>query len=1459
MSNLAYALFQMFNFAAHKAFIIGISNYRSFPSLQTPLHDGKELARLLRAQQFAVEELYDADKQELTDFLETMRKNIRQNDRVLLYYAGHGMARDHANRPEGWLIPRDGEKDVSTFVSMEWLSALINQLPCRHFLLLLDCCFSGAFRWSSGLRDLGAGVPNVMYKELFERYTTDEAWQVITSSAHDQQAIDELLGLGSRGESEGSLHSPFADFLFKGITGAADMIGDGIVTATELYLYLRTRVEEISLNTSLSLRQTPALFPLARHNKGEFVFIPGPLPGLPSKPPGLNPYKGLEKFREEDADFFFGRRTVTRALYDFSRHRRFTVVAGSSGSGKSSLVMAGLVPLLRAERRSLAVIRPDEEWPAVLPDILVIDQFEEALRLPDAEKFLQQVAALPTQIIVTVRSDFERYFSSGAFEDSWQPARFAIPAMSREELREAVLQPAKQAVLLFEGTEGWEENIVTELAQAPSPLPLLSYTLSIVFKRSGGHVLSEKVYNELNGVYGAISITADELYEHVHEKITGTKEELQRTMRHLLLRLIHIDGGRIVSRRVNRSRLVFEDAAEQRRMDAVIMLMTSADYRLLVAGDQHIEVAHESFLRSWPQISKWVQELGMQQFSLLKRLEDVAGEYIAAQAAEEETVLWHDSPYLDDLADILRANPHYLTRQEALFLKDSRELRRSRRVEHNRRLARITVSEISYQVEQVEESDLTRAIRLLEEAVAICHDYDIEVPARVKQLLCRLFNNEWLLKRRAMYKWEFVHQRSVNDIVLSENNQLLATGGGDRRVLVIDMRTGKAAEHTFGAEVEWVEIMADNKTVLALTSHGDLWMLGKKIQKLSGNLPVTHAQRTTDGKFIGATGQRHWRLWDIHGKLVQERDMPEDIFEVHLVNKGKHLLLRLFDELQIRSADTFRLSGKAAPDPVNLVYETPQHKLFVQTYEGGFYLSRGGTLTRVVPDDESLKVVHIAADGRHIITAAKMGNITVRNGEGDALHRFSLDTMVNGISTGSGDTLLIACSDSSAMETDLKGNHLRTFDHSRKVVKALAVRNSGTVITAGGDGKVRVWDDEYPSFIHFPVNPETDQFSVSPGNNFFFFHERDTGKNGLCGRNGQTLNARLKTLEVRHSVFSPDEKILAAMNQAGSLVLCPTDGGQTIRVPLNEKANLREIAFTADSRFLIIENSDNFFHVLNAADGKKAFPDMPGRIISAADGEKGPYTIHLLNTKQADLLCGGKHLCSIHRPQGIKRAVILPAVKRVVLSLEGKVLEFLDYSGKVLGRHTVKDSPTFSKTKTVFGDTMIFLPLSRVGSKAPAHEQRDAFHLFTPDGGLIATEESNRRFVSRVFDTADKLFVQFDNSYIIRQYNTNGKLEKEIHFSVKSLEFTRFSFNGEYFLVNGRKESVLFDQDEQRVFTYRDCPDAHFSADGQSVFALENGFLRQHFLPGPILSRLKLSFISPILPSIKKELRNQMK
>ena len=167
----------------------------------------------------------------------------------------------------------------------------LQALPCRHLLLILDCCFSGAFQWASRMRAIGSLMPKRIYKERFDRFVLDPAWQVITSAAYDQKAMDVLQGraTGDRGlaaAANGEAHSPFALALFEALAGEADFRtgreGDGVITATEVYAYVRDRVEPETLDAGQSRRQTPGFFPLRKHDKGEFVFLHPEAPAEPA-------------------------------------------------------------------------------------------------------------------------------------------------------------------------------------------------------------------------------------------------------------------------------------------------------------------------------------------------------------------------------------------------------------------------------------------------------------------------------------------------------------------------------------------------------------------------------------------------------------------------------------------------------------------------------------------------------------------------------------------------------------------------------------------------------------------------------------------------------------------------------------------------------------------------------------------------------------------------------------------------------------------------------------------------------------------------------------------------------------------------------------------------------------------------------------------------------------------------
>ncbi len=352
-----------YEFRRSLAVVIGIDKYtNTIPPLSTAVNDARELEKTLENEHgYEVILLTDekATKSGMEKvFLDKRITGLSENDRLLFYFAGYGVATDGDDGPAGFLIPQDAKReDSSTFLPMTELHKALDALACRHMLAILDCCFAGAFRWSSK-RDFQP-LPPVIYKERYDRFIRDAAWQVLTSASYDQKALDILSG-NVRGEQsitqqQEQRHSPFALALFDALAGAADTApkdGDGVITATELYLYLRDEVE-VPAEKLADHRQTPGLWPLNKHEHGEFIFlVPGyelDLPPAPDLTEQNNPYKGLSSYEKDDSELFFGRTALIKELQQKVEEEQFIVVLGASGTGKSSLVKAGLLPALEKE------------------------------------------------------------------------------------------------------------------------------------------------------------------------------------------------------------------------------------------------------------------------------------------------------------------------------------------------------------------------------------------------------------------------------------------------------------------------------------------------------------------------------------------------------------------------------------------------------------------------------------------------------------------------------------------------------------------------------------------------------------------------------------------------------------------------------------------------------------------------------------------------------------------------------------------------------------------------------------------------------------------------------------------------------------------------------------------------------------------------------------------------------
>jgi WD40 repeat protein len=720
------------------AIVAGIDAYTDgIPPLRTAVNDARRLAAILEGHHgYDVRLLLDGDATR-AGFTRVLREelcgDVGPDDRVVFYFAGHGVALQGDDGPQGYLLPVDARRaDPDTYLHMPALHEALVALPCRHMLVVLDACFAGAFRWS-GTRDIG-GLPKVIHRERFDRFVSDPAWQVITSAAQDQRALDSLStgSLGTR-EERGE-HSPFALALFAGLTGAADVVpregGDGVITATELYLYLEEQVQASTIHARR--RQTPRLWPLSKHDKGEFVFLtPGREPVLPPAPPltdELNPWRGLSSYEGVDEALFFGRTRAIESLSAAVESNPLTVVLGASGTGKSSLVKAGLVPRLSREPRwriapefrpgraplealakslrdmeatpssatPMAIAEALQRWCAGHPTerlAIIVDQAEElstmALHAAERDTFLQILASFlerhPAQgrVVLTLRSDFEPQLDQTALARWWRESRFVVAPLSRAELREVIERPATVRVLYFDPPT-LVDALIDEVVATPGGLPLLSFALSEMYlsrlsraaEGLGDRALDTRAFDEVGGVLGALRSRANMVYDALD---LASRE----TMRRLALRMVSGDAMTLTRRRVPLTELVYDDQAENARIDAVRDELVEA--RLVVRGSEpdgrsYVEPAHDALVTAWDRLVSWVREATEEAVPLVTRqkLAASASEWRGAPKRAAAGLLWSDAARNALLDPLVRQRARWLNRDELAFAKASVRRRRLR-------------------------------------------------------------------------------------------------------------------------------------------------------------------------------------------------------------------------------------------------------------------------------------------------------------------------------------------------------------------------------------------------------------------------------------------------------------------------------------------------------------------------------------------------------------------------------------------------------------------------------------------------------------------------------------------------------------------------------------------------------------------------------------------------------------
>lgn len=426
----------------------------------------------------------------------------------------------------------------------------------------------------------------------------------------------------------------------------------------------------------------------------------------PELPDELCPYVGLDAFSETKQGVFFGRERLVEAAARMTAKSRLLVVVGPSGSGKSSLVLAGLLPVLKegavpgsegwryAPRmvpgsdpmanlaRALYSLqcKPEqdaEQWtaqhaalltlePGRLPELLerdhdaaallVVDQFEEVFTLcvDDAARraFVAALTALFRQrghrhtVVLTMRTDFESLVSRiPDFHAQFERHLLRVTPLNAAELRTSITAPAELVGLKFE--QGLVDTLLEDILGEPAALPLLQFTLLKLWEHREHNYITWDAYRCLGGGRLALANSADALYD-------GLIPEEQITARRILLRLVRAgDGLEITSSRVRLDSLYRSGEADD-RVDRVLAKLISARLVRLTPGevtsDTQVEVAHEALVRNWPRLVAWLEE-DREIIRQRQRLTDAAQHWAMldgdAGALLSETLLQEATRFLD--------------------------------------------------------------------------------------------------------------------------------------------------------------------------------------------------------------------------------------------------------------------------------------------------------------------------------------------------------------------------------------------------------------------------------------------------------------------------------------------------------------------------------------------------------------------------------------------------------------------------------------------------------------------------------------------------------------------------------------------------------------------------------------------------------------------------------------------
>jgi WD40 repeat protein len=913
-------------------------------------------------------------------------------------------------------------------------------------------------------------------------------------------------------------------------------------------------------------------------------------PGL-SIPPraGTCPYRGLIAFQPEDGDVFFGREEIVSTTLERCLERGFVAVVGASGSGKSSLVRAGLIPAFRRARDgAVAVITPGSTPGEALsaavgplaPSLLVVDQFEEAFTLcPDVASRVRFFDALidlheseSTPIVVALRADFYgRCAEHPRLAAAIAADQCLLGPMQTDELGRAIERPARAAGLRLEA--GLADAMLIDVEGEPGALPLLSHALYESWALRDGQVLTLAGYRAAGGVRGAIAHTAEEVF-------LGCSEQERELMRRMLLELTELgETTEDTRRRVPLPELM--SCGESGEVTRVLEQL--AESRLLVVGHDSAEVAHEALIREWPRLRGWLAEDREE----LRTLRQLGSAVRAWDTAGREVADLYRGPRLAAAFDL--AGGRQLSRIEREFLDASREAQERELLSARRRARRLRGLLVAVVVALVaaviagvfaliqrgsarHTATVAQAGRLAAQSrqVAAQHpDLGLLLALEAGRLDDSVDTRGALLgaleQASRIRAWLQGFQANVSASAFSPDGRLLATVSflGIRLWDTTTWRPAGPPLTSGQGRWEGVDFSPDGRTLAATTGEGrvELWDVStRKIVRqlkdpavpMTGNPALSVVLYSPDGSVIAAGGQEenHVTLWDaatgrVIGRPIVVKPPSEGAQSVSFSPDSKRFAapgvrgtVGIWEVATGRRVGKPMLIGGASVEEA--IFTKDGRALIVSDDSGAVSIVDLTTRQRVRAPfsvgDEPAAALDLSPDGRLLAVAAFAGSVFVWDIEAGVAYETPLTadtTPVSDVVFSPDGRTLVSTNVSSAVVWNVGGEQSigTPLGKRRDLTTAVALSPEGRRIVAGQlDGGTLVYDAATRrEAVRIGGSSIVTAVAFHPGGNLVAVGTID-GQVGLFDpRSGTAVGSPLDfdKAEIWQVAFTPDGRLLA--------------------------------------------------------------------------------------------------------------------------------------------------------------------------------------------------------------------------------------------------------------------------------------------------------------------------------------------